>query len=98
VEAEFAVHFQPQNQYCFAVDRDSPASFRDRVRLLARCFPDNVVLADREWPLDSAGHNMNRAHMDCLRQLSTPGHDHWRYVFLLQVYTSLCVFLFHHES
>jgi hypothetical protein len=36
--------------------------------------------------VDSVGHNVDRAHVDCLRVLADPARRlTWRYVFLLQV-------------
>lgn len=39
--------YQPQNAYCIAVDGKSSAEFKDRMDLLADCFPNIFVMVNR---------------------------------------------------
>lgn len=56
---------------------------------LAECLP-NVLIATDEWNFDSAGHNMNRAHLKCLEVLLKP-ERRWNYVALLEVIRKYCL-------
>ncbi|VDN87442.1 unnamed protein product, partial [Brugia pahangi] len=40
--------------------------FHSQMRNLSKCFP-NVLLTEREYEVDSAGHNMSRSFLECLR-------------------------------
>jgi hypothetical protein len=50
---------------------------------LAECLP-NVLIVPKEWYFDGDGHNITRAHLECLKLLATPKKQ-WKYVALLQV-------------
>ncbi|CAG9535715.1 unnamed protein product [Cercopithifilaria johnstoni] len=73
--------YAPQNLYCYALDAKSTALFHAQMRNLSKCFP-NVLLAPREYMVDSAGHNTSRSFLECLRVIrKLPG---WKYAILLQ--------------
>lgn len=75
--------YAPQNFYCYALDAKSTALFHAQMRNLSKCFP-NVLLAPREYMVDSAGHNTSRSFLECLRVVrKLPS---WKYAILLQVY------------
>ena len=62
---ELAVNYQPQNWYCYALDAKSNPNFHSKMRALAKCVP-NVLLTQREFTMDSAGHNMvNKGDWGC---------------------------------
>ncbi|KAK0403578.1 hypothetical protein QR680_017006 [Steinernema hermaphroditum] len=81
LEQMLAVQYAPQNTFCFAVDRKSPNELKTSLRNLAHCF-DNVFILAEEFDLDSLGHNMNRAHWECVKAARNAS---WKYVFLLQI-------------
>ncbi|VDK87524.1 unnamed protein product [Litomosoides sigmodontis] len=73
--------YAPQNFYCYALDAKSTTLFHAQMRNLSRCF-SNVLLAPREYTVDSAGHNTSRSFLECLRVIrKLPG---WKYAILLQ--------------
>ncbi|KAI6198865.1 Beta-1,3-galactosyl-O-glycosyl-glycoprotein beta-1,6-N-acetylglucosaminyltransferase 3 [Aphelenchoides besseyi] len=82
LEMELASAYQPQNHYCFAIDKKSSALFHSQIRSLASCFP-NVYVTKREFNIDSHGHNMHPSYLECLRLLAEP-EKKWEYVHLLQ--------------
>lgn len=65
------------------MDAKASPRFHSLLRQLASCVP-NILLADREWEMDSAGHNGTRAWLQCMSQLVDTG-KRWEYVILLQV-------------
>lgn len=74
--------YAPQNFYCYALDAKSTTMFHAQMRNLSKCFP-NVLLTNREFVVDSAGHNTSRSFLECLRVIRRlPG---WKYAILLQV-------------
>ncbi|CAD5208365.1 unnamed protein product [Bursaphelenchus xylophilus] len=82
MELMLAATYQPQNYYCYAIDKSADHLFRARIKALAKCFP-NVMVAQEFREMDSAGHRMDLAHIDCLKMLTTP-EKKWKYVMLLQ--------------
>ncbi|VDK77297.1 unnamed protein product [Onchocerca ochengi] len=73
--------YAPQNLYCYALDAKSTSLFHAQMSNLSKCFP-NVLLTQREYEVDSAGHNTSRSFLECLRIIrSLPG---WKYAILLQ--------------
>ncbi|KAL3990911.1 Core-2/I-Branching enzyme family protein [Acanthocheilonema viteae] len=73
--------YAPQNFYCYALDAKSTVLFHAQMHNLSKCFP-NVLLAPREYMVDSAGHNTSRSFLECLRVMrKLPG---WKYAILLQ--------------
>ncbi|CAK5038525.1 unnamed protein product [Meloidogyne enterolobii] len=55
LEAEFATNYQPQNWYCFAVDKKiGNNQFFKRIKGLAKCFP-NVIVPTKRFPVDNNG-------------------------------------------
>ena len=79
---DLAASYAPQNFYCYMVDKKASQIFRDRIHNLTKCFP-NVMVTKREFDVDSFGHNVNFAHVECLKALVK---FEWRYVMLLQVF------------
>lgn len=82
-----AATYQPQNWYCYAVDKKADHLFRARIIRLAKCFP-NVVVTHSYRKMDSAGHFMDQAHVDCMKLLAK-SEMHWEYIHLLQVWKKL---------
>uniref|UniRef100_A0A914HTU1 Uncharacterized protein n=1 Tax=Globodera rostochiensis TaxID=31243 RepID=A0A914HTU1_GLORO len=82
LEKELASSYSPNNWYCYSVDHKSNKKFHMRLKQLSECLP-NVVVSTRKWNIDSAGHNMTRALLDCLHLLTVP-EKRWEYVALLQ--------------
>ncbi|CAI2346376.1 unnamed protein product [Caenorhabditis sp. 36 PRJEB53466] len=81
IEKQVQMSYHPQNTFCFAIDRKAAPKFHERLRAMAECLPNILLLPDEE-PVDSAGHNINLAHYNCLRVLiNKPG---WSYAILLQ--------------
>ncbi|CAB3411061.1 unnamed protein product [Caenorhabditis bovis] len=73
--------YHPQNVFCFAIDQKSSPEFHSKMRSLASCLP-NILLLPDEKSVDSKGHNVNLAHYNCMKALiNKPG---WGYVMLLQ--------------
>uniref|UniRef100_A0A183BRP2 Uncharacterized protein n=1 Tax=Globodera pallida TaxID=36090 RepID=A0A183BRP2_GLOPA len=82
LEKELASSYSPNNWYCYSVDHKSDKQFHMRLKQLSECLP-NVVVSTCEWNVDSAGHNMTRAFLDCLNLLTVP-EKRWEYVAILQ--------------
>lgn len=82
-ESLLAASYAPQNWYCFAVDAKSSPQFHSHLQQLASCLP-NVFVANREWAMDSAGHNGTRAWLECMAEL-VEGGKQWEYAIVLQV-------------
>lgn len=81
-ELLFSLMYAPQNLYCYALDAKSTPLFHSQMRDLSKCF-SNVLLVQREYEVDSAGHNTTRSFLECLRVVRQfPG---WKYAILLQV-------------
>ncbi|GMR35026.1 hypothetical protein PMAYCL1PPCAC_05221, partial [Pristionchus mayeri] len=80
IEEQLATNYAKENIYCFAIDRKASPKFIRRILALKRCFP-NVVVTNRRRDLDSAGHNHNKAHLDCMRATRK---IRWEYAMLLQ--------------
>lgn len=81
--------YAPQNFYCYALDAKSTMLFHAQMRNLSKCF-SNVLLAPREYIVDSAGHNTSRSFLECLRVVRKLSG--WKYAILLQVYSFLTIF------
>ncbi|KAL3084779.1 hypothetical protein niasHT_031664 [Heterodera trifolii] len=82
LEAELLVHYAPTNWYCYVFDSKSSAVFQRRVRQLASCLP-NVLVVDQLFDISSNGFNMNTAVMECVRTLSDE-RKRWKYLVTLQ--------------
>ncbi|PIC46635.1 hypothetical protein B9Z55_006259 [Caenorhabditis nigoni] len=81
LEKQVQMSYHPQNSFCFAIDKKAPPKFHERLRAMAACLPNVLLLPDEE-SVDSDGHNINSAHYNCMRVLiNKPG---WNYVILLQ--------------
>ncbi|CAB03539.2 Beta-1,3-galactosyl-O-glycosyl-glycoprotein beta-1,6-N-acetylglucosaminyltransferase 3 [Caenorhabditis elegans] len=81
IEKQVQVSFHPQNAFCFVIDINASEEFKKRMRALAACMPNVIVLADED-PVYSSGHNVNLVHNKCLKALlDIPG---WNYALLLQ--------------
>ncbi|CAJ0607473.1 unnamed protein product [Cylicocyclus nassatus] len=81
IEDEVRSSYHPQNIFCFSVDAKQKNEFYSKIFALSICVP-NVLLAQMRYGVNSAGHNMNQAHYDCLKLLSK--QKGWQYVLLLQ--------------
>ncbi|KAL3122992.1 hypothetical protein niasHT_006392 [Heterodera trifolii] len=82
LEKELASSYSPHNWYCYSIDHKANSLFRLRVKRLSACLP-NVIVSPYEFVVDGGGHNITRAHLDCLRLLTVP-EKRWKYVALLQ--------------
>lgn len=83
LEMELASTYAPQNLYVYVLDKKSDATFHERMRNLASCFP-NVYVLKKTFDMNSWGQNMNYALMEALRFLSRDRFK-WEYVMFLQV-------------
>lgn len=82
---ELAASYAPQNFYCYAIDEKAPQRFHAQMHSLAACLP-NVYITRHEYSVDSAGHNMDYAHYECMKVLLQKSSEwHWKYLILLQV-------------
>ncbi|CAD5219235.1 unnamed protein product [Bursaphelenchus xylophilus] len=81
-EMVLAALYQPQNHYCFSVDRKTTPLFRKRFESLAKCFP-NVIISNNSRELYSSGYNLDWANIDCLAALKADNRR-WKYVMVLQ--------------
>jgi hypothetical protein len=81
---ELAASYQPQNFYCFMIDKKAEKIFHDRIHNLTKCFP-NVIATQKEYSVTNDGHNMSFAHIECLYELLK---YEWKYAILLQVVMS----------
>ncbi|KAL3096956.1 hypothetical protein niasHS_002672 [Heterodera schachtii] len=82
LEAELLVNYAPNNWYCYVLDSKSSTVFQLRMRQLASCF-DNVIVVDQMFDIERLGANMNKAVMECVRTLSDE-RKHWKYLVTLQ--------------
>ncbi|KAM3727599.1 Beta-1,3-galactosyl-O-glycosyl-glycoprotein beta-1,6-N-acetylglucosaminyltransferase [Dirofilaria immitis] len=73
--------YAPQNFYCYALDAKSTPLFHEQMSNLSKCF-SNVLLTQREYEVDSAGHNTSRSFLECLRVIRRLSS--WKYAILLQ--------------
>ncbi|GMT11988.1 hypothetical protein PFISCL1PPCAC_3285, partial [Pristionchus fissidentatus] len=80
LEEQLATNYAAENVFCFSIDKKASREFHERMAALAKCLP-NVVVASREEYMDSAGHNQNEAHLDCMREMR---NRKWEYAMLLQ--------------
>lgn len=74
--------YAPQNVFCYAVDAKASQLFYEQMANLSKCFP-NVFLTNRQFNVDSAGHNTTRSFLECLHLLRR--RSAWKYAILLQV-------------
>lgn len=81
LEMDLSASYQPQNYYCYTIDKKASKIFHERIHNLTKCFP-NVIATPKEYKIDSAGHNMWPAFVECLYALK---EYKWKYVMLLQV-------------
>uniref|UniRef100_A0A1I7S5S1 Uncharacterized protein n=1 Tax=Bursaphelenchus xylophilus TaxID=6326 RepID=A0A1I7S5S1_BURXY len=82
LEMLLSASYQPQNYYCFSIDKKSSDLFKMRMQALANCFSNVFISNNTRW-LDSFGHNQDWSHLDCLRILAKK-EKKWKYVQLLQ--------------
>lgn len=83
----FSVIYQPQNFYCYAIDKKASNLFKQRFRQLASCF-DNVLLPEEEVDVHSMGPGMPQAQMRIMSTLLQ--HPSWKYVIFMQASPLLC--------
>ncbi|CAI2346949.1 unnamed protein product [Caenorhabditis sp. 36 PRJEB53466] len=81
IEKQVQTSFHPQNVFCFTIDKKSPPNFHEKMRALAMCVP-NVILLPATEEYDSDGHNNNLAHLRCMRAVVPLAG--WNYLMLLQ--------------
>ncbi|GMT29964.1 hypothetical protein PFISCL1PPCAC_21261, partial [Pristionchus fissidentatus] len=80
LEEQLATNYAEENVFCFSIDTKASPLFHYQFFSLERCLP-NVVISKREHEFDSAGHNQNEAHLDCM---ATVRERKWEYAMLLQ--------------
>ncbi|GMT35488.1 hypothetical protein PFISCL1PPCAC_26785, partial [Pristionchus fissidentatus] len=66
--------------FCFSIDKNASQLFHEQLFALEKCLP-NVFISKTVHEFDSAGHNQNEAHLDCLRSVR---NRKWEYAMLLQ--------------
>ena len=77
-----AFSYSPSNMYCYAIDKKSQKAFKKHLKQLGNCLP-NVIVLEKEYSFDSAGHRQDQAHYDCSADLlQYPG---WEYLMFSQV-------------
>ncbi|CAI2346371.1 unnamed protein product [Caenorhabditis sp. 36 PRJEB53466] len=81
LEKQVQMSYHPQNHFCFGLDSKADVDLKWRIRRIGRCLP-NVIVLDEELPIDSAGHNMNFAHFECMKTLINI--PNWDYLVLMQ--------------
>uniref|UniRef100_A0A914LXP2 Uncharacterized protein n=1 Tax=Meloidogyne incognita TaxID=6306 RepID=A0A914LXP2_MELIC len=82
LEIELALHYTPENWYCYVVDSKSSPLFYSRLQRLAKCFP-NIIVAEKRFNISRAGHNTNNAMIECANILAKP-ERRWNYLINLQ--------------
>ncbi|KAI1700733.1 core-2/I-Branching enzyme domain-containing protein [Ditylenchus destructor] len=83
LETELAAIYQPQNYYCYAIDKKASETFHNRIKSIASCF-GNVYVTAHEWSM-WGGHNMTFSHLECMDVLTKNGQK-WKYLVLQQNY------------
>ncbi|KAI1728348.1 core-2/I-Branching enzyme domain-containing protein [Ditylenchus destructor] len=83
LEHMLSVEYRPQNLYCYSIDSKSSKIFKNRIRNLAKCF-SNVIVVGKEYSVYSNGKNVTRAALSCLEVLHKHRQHQWKYVFTLQ--------------
>lgn len=51
IEKQVQVSFHPQNAFCFVIDINASEEFKKRMRALAACMPNVIVLAGENFEL-----------------------------------------------
>ncbi|GMR48958.1 hypothetical protein PMAYCL1PPCAC_19153, partial [Pristionchus mayeri] len=80
LEDQLMTNYASENVYCFSIDKKAPSNFQKHIRNLEKCLP-NVVVAREEQEFDSAGHNQNEGHLNCMRKVR---QMKWEYAILMQ--------------
>ncbi|GMR35022.1 hypothetical protein PMAYCL1PPCAC_05217 [Pristionchus mayeri] len=80
LEEQLATNYASENVYCFSIDFKAPSIFHEQIHNLERCLP-NVFVSRDDLEFDSAGHNQNEAHLNCMK---TVLHRNWEYAILMQ--------------
>ncbi|GMT16699.1 hypothetical protein PFISCL1PPCAC_7996, partial [Pristionchus fissidentatus] len=80
LEEQLTLSYSRENSFCFAVDKKAKDLFKRRLRRLALCLP-NVIVLEEEAEMDRYGHNQNQAHLKCMSKLMK---REWKYVLVLQ--------------
>lgn len=80
-EVFLSISYHPDNYFCYAMDSKSSEKLKKSMRIMADCF-ENVIVLDKEYDMDRAGHKQDAAHFDCLKQILD---EHWSHAITLQV-------------
>ncbi|CEF70604.1 Glycosyl transferase, family 14-containing protein [Strongyloides ratti] len=80
LELILSLIYQPQNIYCYAIDKKQPIKFKSKIYLLTSCFK-NVFVSDIEYKISSGGLHYGTSHIECIKKIKT---FKWKYIFLLQ--------------
>ncbi|CAJ0964057.1 unnamed protein product, partial [Mesorhabditis belari] len=83
LEMQLAASYSFENHYCYSTDSKAPRDFQQKIRMLAACLP-NVYTPPEKNVMDSAGHNINRGHYDCMTVLIE--QPDWKYLVLQQTF------------
>ncbi|CAL2034738.1 unnamed protein product [Caenorhabditis brenneri] len=81
IEKTVQMSWHPRNRFCFVMDEGAEEKFKKKMRKLVGCFEEQMILME-DLPLDSAGHNQNLAHYNCMEALLK--NPKWSYLMLLQ--------------
>ncbi|CAB03022.2 GLYcosylation related [Caenorhabditis elegans] len=79
-EVFLSISYHPDNYFCYAMDSKSSEKLKKSMRIMADCF-ENVIVLDKEYDMDRAGHKQDAAHFDCLKQILD---EHWSHAITLQ--------------
>ncbi|KAF7640167.1 hypothetical protein Mgra_00000611 [Meloidogyne graminicola] len=82
LEMELALHYTPQNWYCYVVDSKSSSLFYSRLQRLSKCFT-NIIIAEKRFSVSKGGHNTSDAMIECANILVREERK-WNYLINLQ--------------
>lgn len=51
IEKQVQMSYHPQNSFCFAIDKKAPSQFHERLRAMAACLPNVLLLPGTLLPM-----------------------------------------------
>ncbi|CEF70600.1 Glycosyl transferase, family 14-containing protein [Strongyloides ratti] len=82
LELILSLIYQPQNIYCYAIDKKQPIKFKSKIYLLTSCFK-NVFVSDIEYKISSGGLHYGTSHIECIKKIKT---FKWKYIYLKNIF------------
>ncbi|VDK55351.1 unnamed protein product, partial [Anisakis simplex] len=86
-ELMFNLMYSPINTYCYSIDKKATKIFHEQMQNLSKCF-SNVYISMDEYNVDSAGRNIDRSYLDCLKIVRKL--PDWKYAIVLQSIRQRC--------